>query len=347
MKSPFTSIDEFRKEFNKGLHDLAKQDGLGAFILVCANATVHEDMFDEFRSILEKQYQELYARYRKSFLEGCDVDVVDEDLLVFLKLHTIGFESIRHNEDRQEGVWKIQFNHLRSFRPRRITRFIHEGLSEPYNGDNFNFNKPFMARECFWSGVLNGRDVDLFYNKYPFADFHGLLVMDRKSCKPQLLRKKDHDYVFKLAAELDDNLPGVGFGYNSYGAYASVNHLHFQMFIDTEGLPVADQCWVHNGGEKEYPVACYVFESIKSSWQLIRELHDQQQPYNILYLPGRVFVFPRKTQGMVDVPGWSSGFTWYELSGGMISFNYDDYKGLKSAAVEKHLSELKLEKRFS
>ena len=345
-KSPFSSTDEFKTEFNKGLHDLATQKGLGSFILVCANATVHEEMFDEFKPILQTQYLELYEYYRKAFIDGCDVEVVDEDLLVFLKLHAIGFESIRHNEVRQEDAWKIQFNHLRSFRPRRITRFIHAGLSEPYNEDRFNFNKPFMARECFWSGQLMGQDVDLFYNKYPFADLHGLLVLDKKSCKPQLLRKKDHDYIFKLALELGSNLPGVGFGYNSYGAYASVNHLHFQMFVDIDGLPVTHACWLHNGGDREYPAHCFAFDSIKSSWDLIHQLHDQQQPYNILYMPGRVFLFPRKTQGMVEVPSWSSGFTWYELSGGMISFNYDDYKELKSSAVEKHLSQLKLEKSF-
>ena len=54
------------------------QKGLGSFILVCANATVHEDMFDEFRPALEQQYQELYEHYRKAFVDGYNVDVVDE-----------------------------------------------------------------------------------------------------------------------------------------------------------------------------------------------------------------------------------------------------------------------------
>ncbi|MCW8911364.1 MAG: hypothetical protein OQK76_12180 [Gammaproteobacteria bacterium] len=346
MNFPFSSIDEFRDEFNKGLHDLATEQGLGPFILVCANATVQDSMFEEFKPSLEKQYQELYEHYRKAFIAGCDIDVVDEDLLVFLKLHAIGFEAIRHNEVRNEGDWKIQYNHIRSFRPRRITRFIHEGISEPYDEDGFNFNKKFMARECFWSGELMGREVDLFYNKYPFVDLHGLLVIDKQSCKPQLLRRKDHVYVFNLALALEDEFPGVGFGYNSYGAYASVNHLHFQMFVDPDGLPVTDNCWMHNGGDKDYPADCYAFESIKSSWDLIRQLHNDQQPYNILYVSGRVFIFPRKAQGMVEVPGWSSGFTWYELSGGMISFNYDDYQGLTSSKVKKYLSLLKLDKGY-
>ena len=344
MNFPFSSIDEFRSEFNKGLHDLAKQQGLGPFILVCANATVLGSMFDEFKQSLERQYQELFEFYRKAFVDGCDVDVVDEDLLVFLKLHAIGFEAIRHNEVRKEGDWKIQFNHIRSFRPRRITRYIHEGISEPYDEDRFNFNKKFMARECFWSGELMGREIDLFYNKYPFADLHGLLVVDKKTCKPQLLRRKDHAYVFNLALALATNFQGVGFGYNSYGAYASVNHLHFQMFVDEDGLPVTNEEWKHNGGSTEYPTDCFAFNSIKESWEMIRDLHKQQQPYNILYVPGRVYIFPRKAQGMVEVPGWSSGFTWYELSGGMISFNYDDYKDLNKLSVDQQLSLLKLEK---
>lgn len=137
---------------------------------------------------------------------------------------------------------------------------------------------------------------------------------------------------------MENAFPGVGFGYNSYGAYASVNHLHFQMFIDEEGLPVTDKCWTHNGGDTAYPVDCYAFDSAIDSWRMIRNLHQQLQPYNILYVPGRVYIFPRKTQGMVEVPGWSSGFTWYELSGGMISFNYDDYKKLTDEKVHQYIS---------
>jgi len=190
MKAPFSSEQLFRDEFNKGLLRLAEQGELGPFILACANASF-EHLFDDFKGVLHQQYQALYQHYRQAFLAGINLDVVDEDLLVFLKLHAIGFDHIEPSVMRREGQWKMQFNHLRSFRPRRITQFVHQGMWQPYAEDDFNFNKPFMARECFWQGELQGRQVDLFYNKYPFADLHGLLVMDREQCRPQLLEQAD------------------------------------------------------------------------------------------------------------------------------------------------------------
>jgi hypothetical protein len=340
MKAPFSSTELFRKEFNMGLHLLAKEDGLGPFILACANATGHEALFLEMRSTLESQYKDLYEVYRNAFISGHDLPVVDEDLLVFLKLHAIGFDAIKPTEYRTDGIWKIQFNHLRSFRPRRITKFVHEGISVPYDDDRFNFNRPYMSRECFWQGELLGRRIDLFYNKYPFADLHGLLVLDREECQLQLLDVTGHQYVFGLAEALEQNLNGVGFGYNSYGAYASVNHLHFQVFIDDDGLPVTDESWVHNGGDRNYPTACHAFDSAESSWVFINELHKMNQAYNLLYVPGKIYVYPRKPQGSVDVPQWCSGFTWYELSGGMITFNYDDYQALNAQTIEAELRKL-------
>lgn len=337
MKSPFSSIDIFRNAFNQGLHNIKDEKSLGAFILALANATGHPALFDEMKDALQQQYFDFFDVYRDAFINGHELSLVDEDLLVFLKIHAIGFDAIRPTEYRKEGIWKVQFNHLRSFRPRRITKFIHNTISVPYDEDRFNFNRSYMNKECFWQGELLGRPVDLFYNKYPFADLHGLLVVDREDCQLQLLDMIAHQYVFGLAEALEENLEGVGFGYNSYGAYASVNHLHFQMFVDDEGMPVEDNGWVHNGGERNYPALCHAFDSAESSWVFINELHKINQPYNLFYVPGKVYVFPRKAQGLVEVPGWSSGLTWYELSGAMIAFNYDDYKALKSDTIESEL----------
>lgn len=343
MKSPFKSTHDFREQFNKGLYDLAEQAELGPFILACANATSHADLFERMRLTLEQCYQEIYENCRHAFMAGRDLDVVDEDLLVFLKLHAIGFEAVKPNEVRYEGLWQLQFNHLRSFRPRRITQYVHEGIYTPYDEDDFNFNKPFMAKECFWKGQLMGRQVDLYYNKYPFADLHGLLVVDSIDCKVQFLEQKEHDYIFELTKYLDQTIAGTGFGYNSYGAYASVNHLHFQMFVDVDGLPVTNQIWKHNGGDKEYPAECHAFETAADSWHFIEQLHQLEQPYNILYYGGIAYIFPRKTQGTVEVPEWSSGFTWHELAGGIIMFNYDDYNRLHDAVIDNYLTLLKVD----
>ena len=340
MPAVFLSEKEFRQQFNQGLKKLAQQESLGAFILACANATGDSKLFADMRDDLYQRYGALLAHYREQLLSGRDVPAVDEDLLVFLKLHAMGFDAMQLAEIRKESVWRVQFNHLRSFRPRRISQQAGHAIASPYDERQFNFNKPFLQKECFWKGELAGRQVDLFYNKYPFADLHGLLVVDKADCLPQYLQSSMHAYIFNLMKELSENIPGVGFGYNAYGAYASVNHLHFQMFVDTEGLPVCDSQWQHNGGEKAYPLACYAFDTADDAWDLIQQLHDKIQPYNLLYWGGRVYVLPRKPQGSVEPPDWSSGFTWYEVAGAMICFNRDDYMALSAGDIDAYLSEL-------
>ena len=336
----FSSRTIFRQAFNQGLIKLARQDSLGAFILACVNATTDKALFSRMRDDLYLRYRTLLDQYRQQLLSGRDVLAVDEDLLVFLKLHAMGFDDMQLVDSRQEGLWRLQFNHLRSFRPRRISQASARAIVSPYDDRQFNFNKPFLQKECFWQGELEGRRVDLFYNKYPFADLHGLLVVDKADCLPQYLQASMHQYVFSLMIKLAENVSGLGLGYNSVGAYASVNHLHFQLFVDPQGLPVCDAVWSHNGGTKDYPLNCLAFDTAASSWQFIETLHQLQQPYNLLYCDGRVYVMPRQPQGSLAVPGWSSGFTWYEVAGGMICFNRDDYEALSATDIEAYLAEL-------
>ena len=51
-----------------------------------------------------------------------------------------------------------------------------------------------------------------------------------------------------LVKPLSENLPGIGFGYNSYGALASINHLHFQLFYQEKPLAVSDSRWRQRRG---------------------------------------------------------------------------------------------------
>ena len=71
-------------------------------------------------------------------------------------------------------------------------------------------------------------------------------------------------------------------------------------------------------------------------------LHHHAIPYNLLYAPGNLFVFPRKKQGTYVQPNWTSGFTWHEMAGGMITFNRDDYDGLTEQIITAELAALAL-----
>ncbi|HED33902.1 MAG TPA: hypothetical protein ENJ08_06745 [Gammaproteobacteria bacterium] len=341
MNKFFTSLDYFRQQFNRGLFQLLDKQQLGTFILCLANAGNDEQLFSEMKPALQLQYQQLFQYFRSALASGRQINAVEEDLLVFLKLHTLGFDNIQLTHQRQEAHWLCQFNQLRSFRPARMSAFRHVGENfTPYIESQFNFNKPFMAKECFCSGEYRGLPLNLFYNKYPFADLHGLLVPDRKACFPQFLFQQMHQYIWQVSEQLAQTIEGVGIGYNSYGAYASVNHLHFQMFVDPQGLPVSHTLWQHNGGKKNYPLQLIKCTDAREAWRHIEQLHADKQPYNLLYMPGEVYIMPRKLQASIEVPGWSSGFTWYELSGAMLVSNQQDYNGLTSENIHTYIHQL-------
>ncbi len=340
--SPFSSNAAFNNAFIAGLSELLKGGGLGQFILVCANATFDPAVHAVTAPELTMLYGVLRDRYRDALAGGRNINEVEEDLLVFLKILAIGLERLNPTERRQVGPWELQFNHLRSFRPKRITARTPTGIYLPFDDGAFHFNKGFMQKEAFWAGELGGRRATLYYNKYPFVASHCLLVPEREARLPQFLYVESHDYLWETTRQLGETLDGVGFGYNSVGAFASVNHLHFQMFLKPEGFPVETQNWRHNGGSGDYPVSCLAFSDREAAWEMIEQLHQQETPYNLLYVPGRLYVFPRAKQGTYAQPEWTSGFTWHELAGGIIAFNREDFERLDDAAVREALRALKV-----
>ena len=337
---PFSSLESFQQAFTTGLSGLLQKGGLGPFILVCANASFDKRVEAVTAAGLAELFKSLSAEYVASLSKGTPIQAVEEDLLVFLKLHAVGFERLQATETKHAGPWEIQFNQLRSFRPRRISAQIPQTLHVPFEEAGFHFNKPFMQKEAFWFGKLSGQYATLYYNKYPFADFHGLLVPERESCLPQFLVEAQNNYLWQVTQELSQTLEGVGFGYNSLGAFASVNHLHFQMFVKPAGLPVMSKCWLHNGGSIAYPASCIAFETPAETWGYLRDLHDKNTPYNMLYSRGRAYIFPRKKQGSYSQPDWTSGFAWLEMAGGMITFNRDSYLELDEVMIVKELGKL-------
>ena len=93
-------------------------------------------------------------------------------------------------------------------------------------------------------------------------------------------------FAWQLLDSLGDTLRGVGVGYNSYGAFASVNHLHFQLFERPEPLPVESMRWRHTGGAEAYPAPCIVADSAAAAWEIVREFHHRAQAYNLVLRPG-------------------------------------------------------------
>lgn len=336
MRSPFNSTDGLRAAFLSGLESLLQDDGLGAYILVLANASFDAEILDVLRAPLRERFHQHAERCREVLAEGHEPPDAPDDLLVFLKLLALGPEAIGPTEFRAAGPWEVQFNMLRAFRPRRMSSKLGGGSQMAFDPDGFHFNKPFLRKEAFWSGRLQGRQVDLLYNKFPFVELHGLLVPEREAGRAQFLSRRYHHYIWQLTTELAAGLPGVGFGYNSYGACASVNHLHFQMFVRGQGLPLTAGRWSHNGGGEDYPAPCALFDRAAEAWRYLDHLHREEVPYNLIYLPGRVYCLPRARQGNYEPAHWNGGFAWYEMAGGAVAFNRPDFEQLEadSFAVE-------------
>jgi ATP adenylyltransferase/5',5'''-P-1,P-4-tetraphosphate phosphorylase II len=321
---------------------LQQHQGLGVFILVCANAGFDPQLWLSLEEKLRTRFFHHAGEYREALQEGSDLPDADDDVMVFLKMLAIGFEALQLTERRKVGPWELQFNQLRSFRPPRMAHQKVDSLHSPFNENGFQFNKPFLRKECFWSGELAGREVELLYNKFPFVDNHGLLVPQREHNAPQFLTHDDHRYLWGVCEQLGETLPGVGFGYNAYGAYSSVNHLHFQMFLRQAALPVQDPKWQHNGGAVPYPSTCTRFSDVEQAWQYIESLHQDNTAYNLLYVPGEIYCMARRMQGSYMHSEWTGGFAWYEMCGGMICFNRQQYDSLDEETISGEFAKLQI-----
>ncbi|MES9991979.1 MAG: hypothetical protein ABW098_08500 [Candidatus Thiodiazotropha sp.] len=342
IASPFDSPEQLKQAFTSGLQRLIGNPGLGSYILVHANACFDSEVYQVLKDDLVQRFDQLAASCRTTLSEGREPAGAEDDQLVFLKLMAVGFEGVHATEFRQTGEWELQFNHVRAFRPSRISSEPAAGISRDFDPNAFNFNKPYLRKEVFWAGELLGNEVELLYNKFPFAPMHGLLVPHRRARLPQLLNASYHDYVWNLVEALGESLPGLGIAYNSYGAHASVNHLHFQCYIRTNPLPIEDDDWGHNGGERGYPLPCDVFTSGSEAWGHIADLHARDISYNLLYRPGRLYCLSRKRQGSYQQAPWTHGFAWYELAGGITTFSRSDFDTLDAQAIEQEMAKLRV-----
>lgn len=332
------SPEAFRQAFEQGLDRLLAAGGLNLFILVAANASYDATVFAALRERLRASYGQLWEGLREAFVTGSTVEEADDDLLVFMKIACIGFDALALTEHRSAGPWEVQFNQLRSFRPMRNSQRPMDSIRAPFDAHGFHFNKPFMQQEVLWSGELLGRHFDLYYNKYPFVDLHCLLVPERERCLPQFLCRDLHEAVWQLVQGLAPDLPGIRIAYNALGAYASVNHLHFQLCVRARPLPVEAGHWRHNGGAGAYPVDARRFASGDAAWDYVQALHERNEAYNLLYSPAGIYCMPRLRQGSFALADWSSGFSWYEMCGGVITFNCRDFEALQDERISEDLA---------
>lgn len=341
--TPFSSFEAFHAAFNGGLSELLSgYHELGVYILVIAHAGFDSVLRKSLSRPLAKRFKRISAELRKGIDQGSFLDDAEDDLQVFRRMMDLDFEGLQPAQFRSIGPWELQFNQIRSLRPTRMAGEVADEIKVPFDHTAFNFSAPFLRREIFWQGRVAGRKASIFFNKFPFVPMHSILVPEPHCGHPQYLRRGDHDYLWRLGETLSENLPGIGFGYNSYGALASINHLHFQLFYREKPLAVSDSRWRHNGGEYDYPIACSRFDSEIDSWYFINELHRMKCSYNLIHLPGRSYCIPRLKQGTYPSSDWSEGFAWYEMAGGFITSCPENFELISSRDLELAMSRLSL-----
>jgi diadenosine tetraphosphate (Ap4A) HIT family hydrolase len=340
--SPFADPATLQRCFVDGLERmLAEHPALGVFILVLANAAQDATLWQSLRGKLRHRFNIHADEIRQTLRRGENPEVPGDDLMVFLKLLAMDlqpeeFELLQVAPPRRLGPWEVQFNPLRGFRPARISETRVQGIMLPFDASGFHFNKPFLAREVLWRGELAEKPASLLYNKFPFAPWHGLLVPEPERQRPQFLSPELHGWAWQVAMQAAAAIQGFGLAYNSIGAYASVNHLHFQTFVRQCPLPV--QSLDAHG----YPLALSRFRDASEAWFRIDALNASATPYNLIYDAGGVSVIPRARQGETPPQSWSAGFAWSEVAGAFCVSSRQDYERLTATDIEQALATLRV-----
>lgn len=305
----------------------------GAFILVLANALSEPGLLEALRSPLAARYDE-WCRWLDRGGPAVSAAPAD-DVAVLRRLREMGGPArLAPVQRRLAGPWELQFNPLRALRPARMSARALAPEVPPFDPAGFHFDQPYLRDEVFWEGTWSGTGLRLLYNKFPFAERHALLVPDPGAGNPQRLGRDVHALAWSLCQRFGAALPGLGLGYNAYGAHASVNHLHLQLFVRSAGVyPVESPRWRHNGGADAYPVPVTRHEMVDAAWDAIAALEREGTAYNLLYRPGLCYLLPRLRQGSATLAEWNPGFAWSELAGSLALADAGVYAGLEAGAI--------------
>lgn len=318
------SLSEFKQQFIQQLHNMLDSDSLGAFILVLANSMQDQALRDALNETLQQRFNTL----NQADNDNAPID----DQYVFKQIKQHGIASLSNWKYWQKSPWELVYNPLRAMRPARSSQAKIDSIRQDFNPQGFHFNKPFLKPEIYWEGDWQGDHYRVLYNKFPFAPWHLIIVPQPEAEQPQYLTQQAHQQIFKISRQTE-HLPGFGIGFNSLGANASINQLHFQSYIREDKLPIESPLWRHNGGNKDYPLSCQRHSEANAAWQAISQLHQNNQPYHLLYREGHCYILPRKKQGTVTLPTWAQGAGWHELFGVFTLFDIATIKELHDSDI--------------
>ncbi|CAG9782578.1 unnamed protein product [Diatraea saccharalis] len=239
-----------------------------------------------------------------------------------------------------------------------------EAICQPFNKDKFNFTK--VSQEEI---IMSIRDIDdsistILVNVSPISQYHSLLCPSVNNCLPQVVTEESLNLAMKLMQIVNSRVFRIGF--NSLCALASVNHLHYHLFIEKHELPVEDGKCIHINGPVfclyEYPVPAFCFQLQQDDctykvandvYKLLQYFLSKEIAHNIFMTKGknfnggteevlRVIVWPRRNSTGVKQLG-AFNVAVCELSGWFPVYNADDFEKLQRSDLEAELKKWKVD----
>ncbi|XP_051126092.1 GDP-L-galactose phosphorylase 2-like [Andrographis paniculata] len=268
---------------------------------------------------------------------------------------------------------------------KRPTEFRIDKVLQPFDETKFNFTKvgqeellfQFSASEEGGAYFVANAPIDVdnspnvvAINVSPIEYGHVLLIPRVLDCLPQRI---DHgSFLLALHMAVESGDPYFRMGYNSLGAFATINHLHFQAYYLAMPFPIerasSKKITTTTRGVKisdvlNYPVRSLVFEggnSLEDLSNVVADtcicLQENNIPFNVLIADSgkRIFLFPQcysEKQAMGEVSPelletQVNPAVW-EISGHMVLKRKVDYEAASEEKAVRLLVEVSLsEERF-
>jgi len=263
---------------------------------------------------------------------------------------------------------------------KRPTEFRVDKVLQPFDGNKFNFTKVGQEEVLFQFNASEDGEVQFFpdapvdadsspsvvaINVSPIEYGHVLLIPRILECLPQRIDRDSFLLALYMAVEAGN--PYFRLGYNSLGAFATINHLHFQAYYLAVPFPIekapTKKVTTMGDGVKiseliDYPVRGLVFEGGNTLQDLSNTvsdacicLQDNNIPHNVLIADcgKRIFLLPQcyaEKQALGEVSGelldtQVNPAVW-EISGHMVLKRKKDYEEASEENAWRLLAEVSL-----
>ncbi|XP_039057258.1 GDP-L-galactose phosphorylase 1-like isoform X2 [Hibiscus syriacus] len=268
---------------------------------------------------------------------------------------------------------------------KRPTEFRVDKVLQPFDGNKFNFTKVGQEEVLFQFKASYDGEAQYFPNSpidvenspsvvainvSPIEYGHVLLIPQIFECLPQRINRESFLLALYMAAEAGN--PYFRLGYNSLGAFATINHLHFQAYYLAVSFPIekapTKKLTTFIGGVVvsellEYPVRGLVFvggNTVENLSDTVSDacicLQENNIPYNVLICDcgKRIFLLPQcyaEKQALGEVSpellDTQVNPAVWEISGHMVLKRWKDYDDASEENAWRLLAEVSLsDERF-